>query len=125
MWIFRYDARLLLDTLPVYPRFTDATKSVPDSPGGWSDLPSDSEDTFFFSPEEAEDFHREKKRRLLDQNREKRLRARRIEDGEFSEGEEEEETWGGSDEEVGCVFSAIQILYLLIFTSLMMFRQSL
>jgi hypothetical protein len=109
--ISRYDARLLLDALPVNPRFIDATKIVPDSPGGWSDLPSDSEDAFFFSPEEAEDFRRDKKRKLLDQNREERLRARRIEDGETSEGEEEE-TWGGSDEEVSCVFSAMQILYL-------------
>ncbi|KAF8237274.1 hypothetical protein L208DRAFT_1389507 [Tricholoma matsutake] len=100
-FIFRYDARLLLDALPLHLRSTtNATRSVPDSPGGWSDIPSDSEDTFFFSPQEVEDFHREKKRRLLDTNREERLRARRIEDGESSEVEEDEEIWGGSDEEV-------------------------
>lgn len=99
-FIFRYDARLLLDALPLHLRSTtNATRSVPDSPGGWSDIPSDSEDTFFFSPQEVEDFHREKKRRLLDTNREERLRARRIEDGESSEVEEDEEIWGGSDEE--------------------------
>lgn len=66
---------------------------LPESPGGWSDLPSDTEDTFFFSPEEADDYHREKKRRLNDEAREERLRARLAEDGE------EDEQWGGSDEE--------------------------
>ena len=99
--IFRYDGRLLLDALPLHSRSANLTmQSVPDSPGGWSDLPSDSEDTFFLSPEETEDFHREKKRRLLNQNKDERLRARRREDGESSEPEENEEIWGGSDEEV-------------------------
>jgi hypothetical protein len=70
----------------------------PSSPGGWSDLPSDAEDTFFFSPEEVEDFRRDKRRRLIDRTREERLKARRAEDGEGSE--EEEEPWAGSDEEV-------------------------
>ncbi|KAF9467615.1 hypothetical protein BDZ94DRAFT_1248551 [Collybia nuda] len=88
----KYDARLLLDSLPVH----SAGGPEPSSPGGWSDLPSDAEDTFFFSPEEVEDFRRDKRRRLIDRNREERLRARRAEDGEASE---EEEVWGGSDEE--------------------------
>lgn len=66
---------------------------LPESPGGWSDLPSDTEDTFFFSSEEADDYRREKKRRLNDEAREERLRARLAEDGD------EDEQWGGSDEE--------------------------
>jgi hypothetical protein len=105
---FRYDARLLLDALPVHSHSENATQSDPDSPGGWSDIPSDSEDTFFFSPEEAEDFRREKRRRLLDQNREQRLRARRLEDGESSDIKKDEEIWGGSDEEV--CFLALPLL---------------
>jgi len=73
----------------------EASQDTPDSPGGWSDLPSDAEDTFFFSPEEAEDYHRDKKRRYLEQVREERLQARQAE-----EGETPEEVWGRSDEEV-------------------------
>lgn len=107
-FIFRYDARLLLDALPVHSRSENATQSVPDTRGGWSDIPSDSEDTFFFSPEEAEDFRREKKRRLLDQNREQRVRGRRLEDGGSSDIKEDEEIWGGSDEEV--CFLALPLL---------------
>ncbi|KAF8147736.1 hypothetical protein K438DRAFT_1625891, partial [Mycena galopus ATCC 62051] len=85
----RYDARLLLDSLP---KLTRAFS--PPSPTGWSDLPSDTEDTFFFTPREADDYRQEKRRKLMDQAREERLRARRAEDGE-----PEEEVWGGSDEE--------------------------
>lgn len=71
-----------------------------ESPSGWSDLPSDSEDTFFFSPNELEDYHREKRRRTIDQAREERLKARLAEDGEEDNiKQEEEEVWGGSDEE--------------------------
>jgi hypothetical protein len=100
----------LLDILPSHSRSANSAQSVLDSPGGWSDLPSDSEDTFFFSPEEAEDFRREKRRRLLDQNREERLRARRIEDGESSEADDED-MWGGSDEEVCFYFALLQTHY--------------
>ncbi|KAK0233130.1 hypothetical protein IW262DRAFT_1451689 [Armillaria fumosa] len=90
IWVDRYDARLLLYDIDV----ERAGRSVfPESPGGWSDLPSDTEDTFFFSPEEAGDYHREKKKRLNDEAREERLRARLAEDGE------EDQQWGGSDEE--------------------------
>ncbi|KAJ6516765.1 hypothetical protein C8R47DRAFT_1088276 [Mycena vitilis] len=90
VWVDRYDARLLLDSLP---RQTSISK--PPSPTGWSDLPSDSEDTFFFAPHEADDYRREKRRKLMDQAREERVKARRAEDGES----EEEDVWGGSDEE--------------------------
>ncbi|KAJ7235105.1 hypothetical protein B0H12DRAFT_1142148 [Mycena haematopus] len=91
VWVDRYDARLLLESLPKL----NSTFSPP-SPTGWSDLPSDTEDTFFFSPREADDYRQEKRRKLMDQAREERLRARRAEDGES----EEEDIWGGSDEEV-------------------------
>ncbi|TFK38408.1 hypothetical protein BDQ12DRAFT_111255 [Crucibulum laeve] len=94
----KYDIRLLLDTLPSPTTASSASRSAPASPSGWSDLPSDTEDTFFFSPEEAEDFHREKRRKLIEKNREERLKARLAEDGE-EEQVEEEEVWGGSDEE--------------------------
>ncbi|KAJ7915665.1 hypothetical protein B0H13DRAFT_1475119, partial [Mycena leptocephala] len=90
VWVDRYDARLLLESLPKSnPNF------APPSPTGWSDLPSDTEDTFFFSPHEADDYRQEKRRKLMDQAREERLKARRAEDGE----PEEEDVWGGSDEE--------------------------
>ncbi|KAJ7117891.1 hypothetical protein C8R43DRAFT_901770 [Mycena crocata] len=91
VWVDRYDARLLLDALPP----TMRPKSAPPSPSGWSDLPSDAEDMFFFAPDEAEDYRQEKRRKLLDQTREERLKARKAEDGE----PEEEDVWGGSDEE--------------------------
>ncbi|KAJ7641526.1 hypothetical protein FB45DRAFT_358980 [Roridomyces roridus] len=92
-WVDRYDARLLLDALPE----STAPQSSPPSPSGWSDLPSDSEDTFFFSPDEAEDYRQEKRRRVMDRAREERLKARREEDGEPEEAPED--VWGGSDEE--------------------------
>lgn len=57
-------------------------------------MPSDTEDTFFFTPNEIEDYRREKRRRLIDQNREDRLRAL----AETDEGEQSD-LWGGSDEE--------------------------
>jgi hypothetical protein len=99
-YINRYDVRLLLEsptdipsTPPLHPPSTDT--SDPGSPGGWSDLPSDSEDTFFLTPSEVEDYHREKRRRLIERSREERLAALQAE-----EGHEVEDSWGGSDEEV-------------------------
>lgn len=67
------------------------------SPTGWSDLPSDTEDTFFFDPDEVEEYQREKRRKLMDQSREDRLRALQAED---EPGAPQEDIWGGSDEEV-------------------------
>ncbi|KAK7039448.1 hypothetical protein R3P38DRAFT_2899548 [Favolaschia claudopus] len=89
----KYDARLLLDSLPAFKPSAAVTASPP-SPSGWSDLPSDTEDTFFFTPREAEDYRQQKRRRIMEEAREERLKARKAEDGE-----EEEEIWGGSDEE--------------------------
>ncbi|TFY71370.1 hypothetical protein EVG20_g1630 [Dentipellis fragilis] len=96
VWVDRYDARLLLDTLP---RLTSIPPSSrPQSPSGWSDLPSDAEDTFFFTPEEAEDYHREKRRRIINQLREDRLKAREAEEDD-DDLHSATERWGGSDEE--------------------------
>ncbi|KII84813.1 hypothetical protein PLICRDRAFT_342392 [Plicaturopsis crispa FD-325 SS-3] len=92
VWVDRYDARLLLDSLVV----PDVTTSPPPSPTGWSDLPSDTEDTFFFTPDETEDYRREKRRRIIDETREARLKARQEEDGDYPD---EEDVWGASDEE--------------------------
>lgn len=96
--VSRYDARLLLDPQILSGLAnSENLASTPESPTGWSDLPSDAEETFSFTPEETEDFRREKRRRLMDQNREERLKARMEEDGE--------EVWGGSDEEVSDHFT--------------------
>jgi len=97
IWVDRYDARLLLDTLPYQPKVV-VPSPQPDSPSGWSDLPSDTEDTFFFTPDETEDFRREKRRRLIEQTREERLKAR-MEEDDVDDDEENEDVWGGSDEE--------------------------
>lgn len=90
----RYDARQLLDHLPT----GDNIASNPPSPSGWSDLPSDTEDTFFLKPEETEDFRREKRRKALERLRDERMAAIRAE-AEAEQGPEEE-AWGDSDEEV-------------------------
>ncbi|KAJ3851302.1 hypothetical protein EV368DRAFT_74671 [Lentinula lateritia] len=94
VWVDRYDARLLLDPQifsSTGTKVQDHAIHIPSSPTGWSDLPSDAEDTFFFTPGETEDYQREKRRRLMEQTRDERLKARMEEDGE--------EIWGGSDEE--------------------------
>ncbi|KAG6333476.1 hypothetical protein ID866_5613 [Astraeus odoratus] len=100
----RYDVRLLLDSLaPLDGAGVSRLASAgrPLSPSGWSDLPSDAEDTFFFSPEEIEDYRRDKRRRLLDRGREERMRA--ILEAERERGlnrdGEDSDVWGGSDEE--------------------------
>ena len=98
LMLHRYDVRLLLDDLP---DFQETTQPGPPSPSGWSDLPSDSEDTFFFSPDELEDYRREKRRRLIDRGREERLMALAVIDGQ----EEDPDPWGGSDEEVTYLLS--------------------
>ncbi|KAJ8516729.1 hypothetical protein ONZ45_g5999 [Pleurotus djamor] len=90
-----FDARLLLDQLP--PGTSSQKTSRRDvSPSGWSDLPSDSEDTFFLEPSEIEAYTREKRRRTLDRDREARLRAIQDQEGPRKA---DEEIWGGSDEE--------------------------
>ncbi|KAI0279547.1 hypothetical protein BGY98DRAFT_414942 [Russula aff. rugulosa BPL654] len=81
--------------------------SRPDSPGecGWSDLPSDAEDTFFLTPEETADLHRTKRLRHLDDLRNARLRALSPDpndpDATNGHGDVNADAypWGGSDEE--------------------------
>jgi hypothetical protein len=96
----RYDARLLLDALPtlsVSP--TTPLHAPPDSPcsGGWSDLPSDAEDTFFLTPSETADLHRTKRIRHLDDLRNARLRAL---SPLSDDAADDTDPWGDSDEEV-------------------------
>ncbi|KAL0569366.1 hypothetical protein V5O48_012601 [Marasmius crinis-equi] len=97
VWVDRYDARLLLDREEYEELRRQKDDDRASSPDGWSDLPSDTEDTFFFSPEEAEDYRRDKRRRLMEETREKRLKARMEEDGDTHPGDED--PWGDSDEE--------------------------
>ncbi|KAI6103754.1 hypothetical protein EDD16DRAFT_1582823, partial [Pisolithus croceorrhizus] len=100
-----YDVRLLLDVLPAahdhpYPPSSTSAARRPLPPSGWSDLPSDSGDTFFFSPEEAEAYHRDKRRKLIDHAREERMRAILARDRKRDGAtEEDSDVWGGSDEE--------------------------
>ncbi|KAH9990193.1 hypothetical protein BJV74DRAFT_885034 [Russula compacta] len=114
MWVDRYDARLLLDALPTTPPTfvavddddgdgdptTAAQSSWPDSPAGsgWSDLPSDAEDSFFLTPEETTDLHRAKRLRHLDALRTARLRALSP-DADNTDPNADADPWGGSDEE--------------------------
>ena len=58
----------------------------PTSPGGWWDLPSDAEDTFF-SASEVEDYRRDDRRRVIDRYRETRSQALRAEAGDSDEAQ--------------------------------------
>ena len=111
----RYDARLLLDP-QLASKIHDPTLSSPDaihtafphpvrpdSPGGWSDLPSDTEDTFFLTPDETADLHRTKRLRHLDALRTARLRALSPDtytDASANANPADADPWGDSDEEV-------------------------
>ena len=92
MQSIRYDVRLILDSLPTHPEERQPTSS----PSGWSDLPSDTEDTFFFGREEVEDYRRDKRRRLMESVREERLKAL----AQLESANEPQETCWASDEEV-------------------------
>ena len=74
----------LLTQLPRKPVHTGVPRPAPtattaaddsDSSDGWSDLGSDAEDTFFMSDDEAADFVRDKKRRKLEADRQRRIAA--------------------------------------------------
>ncbi|VDC05262.1 unnamed protein product [Peniophora sp. CBMAI 1063] len=97
VWVDRYDARLLLDGPPVANGAGhDTSSDIRSSSPGWSDLPSDAEDTFFLAPEDIEDYERDKRRRAIEQLREDRMRALAADD---EEEPVDEDPWGGSDEE--------------------------
>jgi hypothetical protein len=89
----RYDARLILDpdSISAY-----REERRPSSPSGWSDIPSDAEDTFFFTQVETDDYRRYKRRRLMESAREERLRAL----AQLDPADEPQETCWASDEEV-------------------------
>lgn len=102
--IDRFDARLLLVSVDDIsssgiPSSSTARHS-PTPDVGWDDLPSDSEDTFFLTPNEVADYHRDKRLRMMEKGRQDRLRALAEEDGDTLENEPPEAQWGGSDEEV-------------------------
>jgi len=89
----RYDVRLILDPPSTYQG--PGERRSP-SPSGWSDIPSDTENTFFFGKTEAENYRRDKRRRLLESAREERLRALEV----LEPADEPQETCWESDEEV-------------------------
>ena len=81
------------------PEFKPGSDSPED--GGWSDLPSDAEDTFFLTPEETADLHRTKRLRHFDALRTARLRALSPDATDIDGEGVNVDPWGGSDEEVG------------------------
>ncbi|GHJ86189.1 hypothetical protein NliqN6_2591 [Naganishia liquefaciens] len=105
VWIDRYDILHLLPTLP--PKDLKVGASSPFSSTGWSELPSDAEDTFFFSGDEGDDYERGKKRRRLEAGRAERLQAMNLrleqeaadEDRLQASDKGKEVVWGGHDEE--------------------------
>jgi hypothetical protein len=109
MGSYRYDILHLLPTLP--PKDLKVGASSPFSSTGWSELPSDAEDTFFFSGDEGDDYERGKKRRRLEAGRAERLQAMNLrleqeaadEDRLQASDKGKEVVWGGHDEEVGTV----------------------
>ncbi|GAA5979923.1 hypothetical protein JCM10908_001466 [Rhodotorula pacifica] len=95
----RYD---ILHLLPSIPQSSNASTSTPTSrtappfelSSGFDDLPSDHEELFFLnSKTEREDIERRKKRRRIEEERERRVRERMRQDGE-REGFEGAETEG-------------------------------
>jgi len=85
----RYDARLLLQS---FSDISIANNPIPDDEdelacSSWADFPEDSRETFFLSPEQAEDYHRIKRRRMIDEAHERRLREREEEDRNAAEAE--------------------------------------
>jgi len=83
---------------------TDPTnQSLLESPSGWSDLPSDTEEMFFFPPEEVADFRNEKRQQLIEQAQEGRVKARLEEEKQMLQDSVNGERWGDSDEEVSFI----------------------
>ncbi|KAG8986068.1 hypothetical protein FRB94_014011 [Tulasnella sp. JGI-2019a] len=102
----QFDAHLLLTSLPTI----SGTNHRPcdDDEETWSDLPSDSEDTFFLTPLETQAYHRDKRFKAMD-----RLRAERMQALEAQEAEAErhsktmdKDPWGDDDEEASHLSSS-------------------
>ncbi|CAE6497442.1 unnamed protein product [Rhizoctonia solani] len=102
IWVDRFDVRLLLDSLDnVATPASIQLDSLNEPPAdvGWDDLPSDAEDTFFLTPKEVDEYQHDKRRKMLEQGRQDRLRAL-AEANEINDpGVIPEALWGGSDEE--------------------------
>ncbi|CAE7190429.1 unnamed protein product [Rhizoctonia solani] len=98
----RFDARLLLESLESVatpaPIQLDALHEPP-AGVGWDDLPSDAEDTFFLTPKEVDEYRHDKRRKMLERERQDRLRALAEADAINGEPATPEALWGGSDEE--------------------------
>ena len=101
-WSHRFDVRLLLPSLPEYPR-TQAPEEHRSENEGWDELPSDAEDVWFFKREEAEEYRYKKRRKLNEDMRNTRLRQMAAQ----TSGNQDD-LWGGSDEEVSA-FLFLQI----------------
>jgi hypothetical protein len=71
---------MILDREPL------SASSTPSS-SGWSDLPEDASETFGMSLEEADDYHRNKRRRLLEEAHDHRMKEREAEDAEVAAAE--------------------------------------
>ncbi|KAF8734486.1 hypothetical protein RHS02_06779, partial [Rhizoctonia solani] len=106
IWVDRFDVRLLLEpserivATPGELRASPHTLNDPLANVGWDDLPSDSEDTFFLTPKEVNEYRHDKRRKMLEKGRQDRLRALAEEDEANGWGTEPPEaSWGGSDEE--------------------------
>lgn len=90
----RFDARLLLPRIPEYSRLHASEEHQPENEG-WDELPSDAEDMWFFGSEEAVEYRSKKRRKLIEDMRNDRLRQM-----EAQTSDNLEEIWGDSDEEV-------------------------
>ncbi|QRV81308.1 hypothetical protein RhiJN_09323 [Ceratobasidium sp. AG-Ba] len=87
VWVDRFDARLLLAPSDLAPGSLSPTHDDPLKDIGWSDLPSDAEDTFFMTPIQIAEYRHTMMRNEMEQGRPDNTRR------------DEEEKWGGSDEE--------------------------
>ncbi|CAE6463908.1 unnamed protein product [Rhizoctonia solani] len=99
-----FDVRLLLESLENIATpgsiQLDCSLNDPLADVGWDDLPSDAEDTFFLTPREVDEYQHDKRRKLLEKERQDRLRALAAEDEANDPGALAPELlWGGSDEE--------------------------
>ena len=90
----RFDARLLLTRIPVYSRLHASAEHQPENEG-WDELPSDAEDMWFFGSEEAVEYRYKKRRKLIEDMRNVRMRQM-----ETQTNDNLDEIWGDSDEEV-------------------------